>query len=279
MDRDSKRPTGFAPRLPQNLLTAGMLMAIAATALYAQPDALPPAMTRAGESAKYAEQEINLGVAPADPVRVAELIAELGHPQFERRTRATEELARLCPGAFGDLARAYREQDDYETRLRIQEIVREQYLWHTLLKHNGFLGVRFTPLGFDRTPGDTPVVLIEHVEPGTAAEEAGLRRGDRIRAIDGQPFGDDNSENAFRVQIQNKGAGAKVVLQVERRNVLLAVEVTLKARPIEQYTSPELLDELNLRMQAFTLWWDRHFSLPTPRAERTPSTNVLELPD
>lgn len=45
-----------------------------------------------------------------------------------------------------------------------------------------------TPTGFTAKSGPDDVrSVVEHVEPGSAAERAGLRPGDRITAVDGQP--------------------------------------------------------------------------------------------
>jgi S1-C subfamily serine protease len=49
----------------------------------------------------------------------------------------------------------------------------------------GFLGVQFAP---DRAEGERePGVLVQGVRAGTPADVAGLRRGDRITAVDGRP--------------------------------------------------------------------------------------------
>jgi hypothetical protein len=224
------------------------------------------------------DADVNLGVKDADAARVADLVAKLGDPSFEVREQASAKLAELCPGAFRQLARAYREIDDYETRLRIEEIVRDRYLWHTLLKHNGFLGVGYPPNGFEELPDGSIAVPLTLVSPGSAAEEAGLNVGDKVRSIDGASFSDRNND-AFRKLIQDKGAGAKIALEVVRGRRTLLIEVTLRARPIDQYTQPELLDELNRRMQDYTMWWRQFFGLPSPRTDRTPSTTVLELPE
>jgi len=262
-------------------LTLLAAVTIAVSDVRAQP-APPPVVVPTPDSAEHEAaldmDDVNLGERDADSTQVAELIADLGDIQFDRRERASRALMTLCPGAFRQLARAYREIDDYETRLRIQEIVRDRFLWHTLQKHKGFLGVAYPQNGFATLPDGSLAVPLNYVNPNSAADEAGLRAGDHIRAIDGQRFTDDKSD-AFRNLIQNKGAGGKAVLEVVRGRQTLMIEVTLRARPLDQYIGPELLDELNHRMQEYTIWWNQYFSLPAPRTERSPSTTVLELPD
>jgi hypothetical protein len=241
-------------------------------------DLVPPEDERQAPVDGADEGDVNLGAADADPARVAALITQLGAPEHEKREAASTALAELCPGAFRQLARAYREIDDYETRLRIHEIVRTQYLWHILLKHKGFLGVSYQQNSATQLEDGSFVVPIG-VRPGTAAHDAGLRDRDLIRAIDDHRFADASDTAVFRDLIQEKGAGGKVRLEILRGAEILTFEVTLRARPVEDYEGNELLDELNSRVQAYTLWWSQHFSLPAPRAERTPSTAVLEIPE
>jgi hypothetical protein len=239
----------------------------------------PPPRTHSPVDTDLDERDINLGRPEPEPATVTGLIRELSDPRFDRREAASQALAELCPGAFRLMARAYRENPDYEMRLRIEAIVRERYLWHTLLKHKGFLGVSYPPNRLDKLPDGSSGVRISGVSPGTAAAAAGLRQGDVIRAIDGQAFTGGADDTTFRDLIQAKGAGGKALLEIYRRGRILTVEVTLRARPIPQYIGPDLLEELNSRMQAFALWWGRHFALPAPSPRRTSATAVLDIPE
>ncbi len=220
--------------------------------------------------------DINLGAPDVAAERVAALIDQLGDPEFEVREQASAELAVLCPYAFRALARAYQQRSDYETLLRIEGIVQEQYLWHTLLKQHGFLGVVYAA---DQLPDGSPAVAITRIAPDTAAEEAGLRAGDLVRGIGGEDFAPGAAADAFRERIQDAGAGGTVTLNIVRAGAELAVEVTLRARPLAEYNAGALVDELNLAMQQFVAWRDRHFGHREQPRRRTPSTAVLEIPE
>lgn len=239
---------------------------------------LPPVDARRTGERVFDESDINLGAADADVGSVGELVAQLGAPEYAVRESATDRLARHCPGAFRQLAEYFRDTDDYETRIRIQQVVREQYLWHTLLKHKGFLGVSYQQSAPAALPDGSAGVMI-NVQPGSAADAGGLRDHDVIVAIDGHGFSTNDAAGAFRTAIQGKGAGSSIRLDLLRNGRPLSLTVSLGARPMRNYDTPELIDELNTRLQAFTLWWSQFFSLPAPRTERTPSTTVLELPE
>ena len=71
---------------------------------------------------------------------------------------------------------------------------------------------------------------VDRVQPGTAAEEAGLRMGDLILAIDGEAVDDQPRAPQFRELIQSKGAGGVIRLDVLRGDERLQLEATLGAR-------------------------------------------------
>ena len=83
----------------------------------------------------------------------------------------------------------------------------------------GQLGVRIgrvtsdmaTSLGMSETKG----VIVESVQPGTAAERAGIHQGDVITAIDGSPT---NDVNAFRNHVASMAPGTEVTLTILRDN-------------------------------------------------------------
>src|SRR5690606_29281708 len=62
--------------------------------------------------------------------RIAELVEELGHPEFSRRERAQAELERLGLVAF-DALRAAQQHEDIEIALRARYLVRRlQVRWY-----------------------------------------------------------------------------------------------------------------------------------------------------
>ncbi|HNO76530.1 MAG TPA: PDZ domain-containing protein [Phycisphaerae bacterium] len=251
---------------------------------------LMPAVTSKGQSAPARSapdpkqyDQLNLGFDNAPDDQVEPLIEQLGSPDFETREAASKQLEDIGPAAFAALSRHYYSNRDFEVRLRIEQIVKNQYLWHTLLKHNGFMGVQYSP--HTGTPFDPnqPVILIGSVEAGHAAQKAGLRQGDVIASIDQHPIGEIED---FAEYIKKKGVGGKLALTIIRRDpfdhTLTSKELTLVlgARPIELYNSSvEQTQELNARMQAYSIWWEKHFSLPRASRDRLPTSEVLQIPD
>lgn len=67
-------------------------------------------------------------------------------------------------------------------------------------------------------------VIVSTVLPGSAAERAGIRRGDVITAIDGTPVSDNN---AFRNRVAGTAPGSDVTLTILRDNREQKVKATL----------------------------------------------------
>jgi S1-C subfamily serine protease len=75
-------------------------------------------------------------------------------------------------------------------------------------------------LGVDQGPG----VVVYQVQPGSAADRAGLRRGDIITALNGTAVNDPNS---FRNIIAGTAPGSEVTLTVKRDGREQQVRATL----------------------------------------------------
>src|SRR5689334_4875349 len=75
-------------------------------------------------------------------------------------------------------------------------------------------------MGIDRGPG----VVVYEVQPGSAADRAGLRKGDVITALNGTPI---NDPNAFRNLIAAIRPGSEVTLTIERGGSEQQVRATL----------------------------------------------------
>jgi putative serine protease PepD len=69
---------------------------------------------------------------------------------------------------------------------------------------------------------------VQSVVPGGAAEKAGLRKGDLIKAVDGQPVQDPSQLSSA---IDAKKPGDKVVLRIERNGLTQELDATLGVRP------------------------------------------------
>ena len=75
-------------------------------------------------------------------------------------------------------------------------------------------------LGVDQGPG----VVVYQVQPGSAADRAGLRRGDIITALNGTAV---NDQNSFRNTIAGAAPGSEVTLTVKRDGREQQVRATL----------------------------------------------------
>lgn len=201
-------------------------------------------------------------------------IAELASPRFDVRVRASRRLSESGASVLPHLRRAYLASRDLEVRMRIEEIARELYLDDQLYSRNAFLGISMgwptiTHAMDPRVPLGAEGIHVENVVEGTAAEEAGLRRGDIIILLDGEPVrgnrigGDPGS---FSEILRRRGVGAVVTLTVLRFEHTLEIDVTLRARPREYYDrdSPALAEQRRAVESALLRWWTDRFTAPDP---------------
>lgn len=107
-------------------------------------------------------------------------------------------------------------------------------------------------LGIDQTQG----VLINTVEEGTPAEEAGLQEGDVIIAMNGKRV---KTYYAFRTDVAGKKPGTKVTLDIIRDGEQQKIEVSLGELPGDQTASSndssgggDLEDNLGFAVQNVT---------------------------
>ena len=71
-------------------------------------------------------------------------------------------------------------------------------------------------------------VLIAHVEPHSPADDAGLRKGDIIEAVDGKRI-DDTTE--ISLNVRKKNITDKLTMSVNRYGRRFEVPIQLQARP------------------------------------------------
>jgi M6 family metalloprotease-like protein len=88
----------------------------------------------------------------------------------------------------------------------------------TALALPGYLGIHVT--------ADAGRVKIDHVQPGSPADKAGLRPGDIVRQLDGRGV---KTPAALREQLLAHGPGATVALLLEREQKAQPIKVTLTA--------------------------------------------------
>jgi serine protease Do len=76
------------------------------------------------------------------------------------------------------------------------------------------------------TDNPRPGAELMRIFPDTPAEKAGLRRGDVVIAVDGEPVG---SEKELRSVILARGVGAVLTIRIERANKTLDIQVQTRA--------------------------------------------------
>jgi serine protease Do len=99
----------------------------------------------------------------------------------------------------------------------------------------GYLGVQIQPidetiaesLGLEKNRGE----LIAGVEPGQAAERAGIRQGDVVVSVGGEPVTPDQTLSYL---VSNSAIGAKVPIELLRDGRRMTVTVTVGERPPEE---------------------------------------------
>jgi Do/DeqQ family serine protease len=94
--------------------------------------------------------------------------------------------------------------------------------------HRGLLGVTVQPVTSDLAAtlglADVRGALVSQINPGSAAEKAGIKRGDVITAINGAPISDSNS---LRNQVARTQPGSDVTLTITRNGREQQVKATL----------------------------------------------------
>lgn len=101
-------------------------------------------------------------------------------------------------------------------------------------EEKGWLGIAMKlPAQAPKGPGAVRAIEVVSIMPGSAAEEAGLREGDLVVGLDGEPVEskDDKTLLAFRLAISRRHPGEKVKLRVLRGETFLEQEAILKAYP------------------------------------------------
>lgn len=85
----------------------------------------------------------------------------------------------------------------------------------------GFLGVAMAPWPVPGSEPPSACVRVTGLVPGSAAEKAGLREGDVIVSLDGQPIAAAPGEvlTRFSQTVRSRGPGAEVKLVVRRRTL------------------------------------------------------------
>ena len=215
--------------------------------------------------AKKAEQPLRPDdEAPAfDPVRTQTLIDQLGAPTFADREAATTELLEIGSPALELLSQNYRAKSDWETRLRIQEIVEYVFFWDELFSRVPFLGLKYQNIRDHhqdhRVPTGQGGIPIRRVLAQSSAQRAGLQRNDLIVAVDGDPLPEDMTRNWFGQRVEEAAPGTRMTLTIYRGPDKNDVPVVLGVRPLVHYTDAVHRQLLTATAERFARYWQESF--------------------
>jgi len=107
----------------------------------------------------------------------------------------------------------------------IERVALSSRRYYNLEDRSGYLG----PLAAEDVPGGGCRIRV--VGAGTPAERAGLRAGDVLRELDGQPI---ESADQLRQRLHHTRAGQQITLRVDRDGTPLPdISATLRRRPLE----------------------------------------------
>ncbi len=131
-----------------------------------------------------------------DRTQQRRFLAQLDHQNWEAREAATAELMAADPSLLPDLVSYASGDVSFDTRMRLRKICQELYRTQRMGPSRAFLGIQNQPLSWTTAlamqsiqqpiPVGHHVLVVSNVIDGTAAEEAGLKRGDMLVAIDGE---------------------------------------------------------------------------------------------
>ena len=276
-DSEVGRYEARSPKMALVTLLVLLIAALGTEAAQAQAVAEPPAAA--------SDQAARLSAQPPDAETVRALVERLGSGSFDEREEATHQLLDLGSAAFGVLEQSYCGTDDYEVRLRIRDIVELIFFHEELFSTIGFLGVQLRIVDRavdDRVPPGHTGVWLDRIVPDTAARRAGLRQGDLIVEMDGQPLPAGLTSAEFRRRIRDAGPGTLIRFTVDRNGQLLPVDVVLGYRPLKYYVedaSPIYLQKLEETNRKFHRWWRQRFGTsPEPHRPRFGRTSVPVRP-
>jgi hypothetical protein len=207
-------------------------------------------------------------------------VAELGSPSYARREAAAGALTAAGRAAYAPMRKAFRAGPSYEVKRRICLIAHHIFINEKLGPPRAFLGIQLDVKDAGQVlrdpPPDTVCVTVEQVIAGTAAQSAGLRRGDIIIGVDGELLRRDGADmNVLQNWINRRRPGTKCVLWVVRNQKRIEVPVTLGERPYNMPRGFDPADGERFRTAQAEFWdfWrsefdpDRTVDFETPSAD------------
>jgi predicted metalloprotease with PDZ domain len=235
----------------------------------AEPPADPARSAPSSQDSAELESPLRSHQTAVADGEVRDLVRQLGSSSFAERQLAMERLSALCPEAFDALAECYRASDDFETRIRIQDLVERAFFNSRLLQQSGFLGVAPQPVNSNLDSRLAPGrggILVQHVVEKSAASQAGIEIGDLLFEIDEQPFPEDLRSDDFSEEIREAGPGAQMRFSLYRVDEVtpIVVTATLGARPLKHYNDSENAQRLEETARQFRQWWAQKFEDENP---------------
>ena len=213
-------------------------------------DAQLPVAPELPESKAEAAQEETLPLPSNEDLD--QLVAGLGAESFALREKAHAALEKYSKHYPEHLKTAllpkYQESTDPEIRFRLVSVLFKSFRQEMRNTPKGFLGIwmhsqRVVVKG-KKAVGS---ILVRQVMVGSAAEQAGLRAGDKIIAVDDltfpipvarqgrpaplQPSLVQDHVDKFKSYIESKQRGDKVTLKIQRQQQQLSIDVQLGKRP------------------------------------------------
>lgn len=215
--------------------------------------------------------------------RIKTWAADLGGPDYTKRESAHESLKQLSEEELLLLARHYQQADDFETRIRIEEIAIQTFFIRKLPDVSAFLGVStrvaINSRSNSRVQRGKTGLQIDYVVPQSSADVAGLKAGDLIVAIDGEPFLEGANFEALRYEMNRRRAGVLIRLDFYREYELKSARFPVGAntrRTNDMTGDPNETNEgikaYQRAVKAFPIWWTTHFDPRTDMLNRNPST-------
>lgn len=204
------------------------------------------------------------------------LIRSLGAPASTERDAAVTRLVEIGVPTFSKLRDAYRQTDDLEVKLRIENVVLGAFFDYHVYDLHAFLGVSlrpYVPTNESRLPIPDGVtgLLIAQVIKDTSAERFGLQKDDVIVGCDGEPLTGRGQEaqERFSRGIASRKPGSPMHLTIVRAESTFDVTITLGRAPRDvavRGRAQAINEAMEKAEERFFPWWEKHFGGRAPTA-------------
>ena len=180
-----------------------------------------------------------------DEGKIDAILEGLASGDFAKREEHQKHLEEWAQKQDGDvpgiLAEMARGAEEPEVVKRLQEVARERFFG----KPSAFFGFRFE---VKKTEDKGGVVEVMEVIKDTAAEKAGLVRGDLLMGLDEVSFRDFEGRDQFIEFFRSQKVGEKVKFHLLRDEQEIRLSVRPGARELNEAEKAK-------RQEEFRLWW------------------------